>query len=349
MSEVNQPVGQQPVEGEKAVVSSSKGNPKIFMALGLVVLVLLGVVGAGVYRAYAKLASDKFTMKIAEVLNLPAAKVGENSVPYVDFVEDLKAIRTVRDFDKAQEAITGQAGPNAGLTDEQMPQEVIRRLVSNLLSGEAAKKYELAVEDEDIKEVKDKLLAQFQDEAGLDAELIQHYGWNYANFETKVIRPFILQRKLLDKLQEPVKAGAEKALEEVKSGADFAVLAKQNNPDSTAEIGGDLGWFGKGRMLPEFEKAAFSLKKGEVYPTLVETRFGYHIIRLDDRRVGKVENDKGKMVNENQVRASHILFAFEKLENFFEEEVKNNKPKIYLRIQDPFEVKAEITTEPVQK
>ncbi len=349
MSEVNQPVEQQPVQENKAVVSTSKGNPKIFMALGFVVLVILAVVGTGIYRAYAKLASDKFTMKVAEVLNLPVVKVGGESVPYLDFIEDLKAIRTVRDFDKAQEATTGQAGPNAGLTDEQMPIEVVRRLVSNLLADQAARKYNITVADEDIKEVKDKLLVTFKDDAGLDAELMKHYGWNYANFENKVIGPFLLQRKLLDKLQEPVKASAEKALEDVKSGADFANLAKQNNPDSTAETGGDLGWFGKGEMLPEFEKAAFSLKKGEVYPTLVETRFGYHIIRLDDRRVEKVKNSQGKMVNESQVRASHILFAFEKLENFFAKAVKGNKPKVYLRIQDPFEVKAEITTETVEK
>lgn len=354
MSEVNQPV-EQPVLEEKAVVSSSKGNPKIFMALGLVVLVLLGVVGLGVYRAYAKSASDKFTMNVAKVLNLLAVKVGGDKIPYVTYIEDIKAIHIMRDFDKAQGEVAGQEGPGANLTEDQMSDQVLLRLVNNLIAQNVAKKYELTVADEDVKVIKDKLLAQFKTEAELDAELMKRYGWNFASYESKVIRPFILQDKLAKKINEDtamrdvLRAQAEKALEEVKSGADFAGLAKQNNPDSTAETGGDLGWFGKGRMLPEFEKAAFSLKKGEVYPTLVETKFGYHIIKLDDRRVEKVANDKGKMVNENQVRASHILFPFENLMSYLDKELKNNQPKLYIKVHNPFEVKSETTTESTQK
>lgn len=354
MNEVNQPA-QQPVEEKKAIVSTSKGNPKIFMALGLVVLILLGVAGVGVYRAYAKSASDKFTMNVAKVLNLPAVKVGGNKISYVTYIEDLKAIRIMRDFDKAQGEVTGQEGPGANLNEEQMSDQVLLRLVNNVVAENAAKKYELTVADEDVQIVKGKLLEQFTTEAELDAELMKRYGWNFASYESKVIRPFILQDKLANKINEDtemrdaLRARAEKALEEVKSGADFANLAKQNNPDSTAEIGGDLGWFGKGRMLPEFEKAAFSLKKGEVYPTLVETRFGYHIIRLDDRRVEKVENEAGKMVNEDQVRASHILFPFEDLMSYLDKELKNNEPKLYLKVHNPFAVNSEITTESTEK
>ncbi len=350
MSEVDQPVGE-----NKPVVSPSKGNPKVFMALGLAVLVLLGIVGLGTYRAYAKSASDKFTIKVAEVLNLPAVKVGSDKISYVSYVEDLKAIHIMRDFDKAQGEATGQEGPGANLTEEQMSDQVLLRLVNNLVAENSAKKYELTVADEDVQVIKDKLLAQFKTEADLDAELMKRYGWNFAGYESKVVRPFILQDKLAKKINEDtamrdaLRAQAEKALEEVKSGADFSMLAKQNNPDSTAEVGGDLGWFGKGRMLPEFEKAAFSLKKGEVYPILVETRFGYHIIRLDDRRVEKVTNDKGKMVNENQVRASHILFPFADFMSYLEKEMKDNQPKLYLRVHNPFEIKNEATTVPATK
>ncbi len=349
MSEENQSV-EQPVLVEKAVVSASKGNPKIFIVLGLTVLVFLAVVGAGVYRAYAKSASDTFTMKVASLLRLPAVKVGDDTILYTTYMEDLRAIHVMRDFDKAQTP----PGPGAELTEEQMSDQVLLRLVNNALAENTAKKYELSVADEDVQAVKDKLLAQFKDENELNAELMNRYGWNFASYENKVVRPFILQDKLAKKINEDpatrdaLRAQAEKVLAEVNGGADFAALATQYNPDSTAQTGGDLGWFAKGAMVPEFDKAVFSLKKGAVYPTLVETQFGYHIIRLDDKRVAKVENEKGKMVSENQVRASHILFPFEDLISFLNKELKNNQPKLYLKVHDPFAIQAEVKMVPAK-
>lgn len=78
-------------------------------------------------------------------------------------------------------------------------------------------------------------------------------------------------------------AKADAVLAQYRKGAGFETLARQNSKDSSASRGGDLGWFGKGRMDPAFEKAAWALKKGEV-SGVVKTPFGYHIIRLDDRR-----------------------------------------------------------------
>ncbi len=79
-----------------------------------------------------------------------------------------------------------------------------------------------------------------------------------------------------------VKAKAEKLLERIKKGETFAGLAKEFSEDTgSATNGGDLGFFGKGRMVPAFEQAAFSLAKGQV-SGLVETPYGYHIIKVTD-------------------------------------------------------------------
>lgn len=78
---------------------------------------------------------------------------------------------------------------------------------------------------------------------------------------------------------------AEKLLIELKAGAKFDVLAKAHSQDpGSAQRGGDLGWFEKGRMVPEFEEAAFALKKPGELSGLVKTQFGYHILKLDERR-----------------------------------------------------------------
>jgi peptidyl-prolyl cis-trans isomerase C len=78
-------------------------------------------------------------------------------------------------------------------------------------------------------------------------------------------------------------AQANTILQQIRKGGNFEALAKQYSKDSSAAKGGDLGWFAKGRMDPAFEKAAFALKKGEV-SGVVKTPFGYHIIKVEDRR-----------------------------------------------------------------
>lgn len=76
---------------------------------------------------------------------------------------------------------------------------------------------------------------------------------------------------------------AQSILEQLKKGANFEELAKTKSADSSAAKGGDLGWFGKGNMVPAFEKAAFSLKEGQL-SGIVKSDFGYHIIKLTGKR-----------------------------------------------------------------
>ncbi len=80
------------------------------------------------------------------------------------------------------------------------------------------------------------------------------------------------------------KEKAEEIIKQLDGGADFATLAKENSKDGSANEGGDLGYFGPGRMVAEFEKAALTLDVGAYTKEPVQTQFGWHVIKVTDRR-----------------------------------------------------------------
>ena len=127
---------------------------------------------------------------------------------------------------------------------------------------------------------------------------------------------------------EKLKEKAQGLLERVKKGESFEKLAGEFSDDPGSKgNGGDLGWFGKRRMDPAFETAAFSMQKGQTSNELVKSRFGYHIIRVEDRRTTSPKaappapQVPGQTPEQNQepqeeVHARHILIDTREAEQF---------------------------------
>ncbi len=97
----------------------------------------------------------------------------------------------------------------------------------------------------------------------------------------------------------PSEAEAKAVIAELAGGADFAEVAKRRSKDPGAQNGGDLGFFKRGDMVPEFAEAAFALQPGQVTQAPVRTSFGWHVIKLEERRSAPVP---GFEESRNQLR-----------------------------------------------
>jgi peptidyl-prolyl cis-trans isomerase SurA len=114
---------------------------------------------------------------------------------------------------------------------------------------------------------------------------------------TVTFRQIIVSPKASAPAKAKAKARADSLLAEIKKGGDFELIAKRESMDpGTKQLGGDLGWNRRGSgLVPEFEQMMFALRPGDVSP-VIETAFGYHIIRVD-------------RVQAAEVKARHILIA----------------------------------------
>jgi peptidyl-prolyl cis-trans isomerase D len=117
------------------------------------------------------------------------------------------------------------------------------------------------------------------------ADIEKAYNSSIEQYTTpEQVRASHILLKTEGKTDADVKAKAEAILKQAKSGADFAELAKKNSEDeSNAKNGGDLDYFGRGRMVPEFDQAVFAMQPGQI-SDLVKTQYGYHIIKLVDKK-----------------------------------------------------------------
>ena len=166
--------------------------------------------------------------------------------------------RTEDEFKKALEA--------RGMTLDKLRSDTrIDLSINKMVEGEVST--QAAPSDAECREFYDKNPDKFkQDEAVRASHILFRVDEN-ADAATK--------KKAMDQ--------AQAVLKEARAGADFAELAKKHSADGSAQQGGDLNFFTKGQMVPAFDQVAFSLKPGQV-SDVVQTQFGYHIIKVTERR-----------------------------------------------------------------
>jgi len=125
-----------------------------------------------------------------------------------------------------------------------------------------------------------------------EAQAREFYNQNIDRFKKpEQIRAshILIETKTTDsnEAKAEAKAKAQQLLEKIKAGADFAELAAENSACPSSARGGDLGYFSKGQMVPPFEQAALNLEPNQL-SDIVETRFGYHIIKVTDKKPAQI-------------------------------------------------------------
>lgn len=288
--------------------NSQSQNTGFLFAVGLGVAVIIGLVVwyiLGVQSVKA-LSESRFAEVSSRVFNIPVATINGNKIGYHEYVDNLRAMRTFFDTDT-----DGLERP----TDADMSDYVLSRLLVNGLITQAARDFRVSLSQEEINSIVERdLLASFANKEEAEKEISTRYGWTFDEFVQKIVVPTELERKLSEVYiasvgsageEEAVRAQAEDILSQIKAGASFEDMAREYGSDGTSAEGGDLGWFARGVMVPEFEQAVFDLAPGELADSLVETQFGYHIVKVDDYRVGSDPVTGEEM---EEVKARHILF-----------------------------------------
>jgi len=203
------------------------------------------------------------------------ADVNGTTITTGDFTRELK---NLPDYLKAM-ADTPQG------RKEMLDTMVIRELILQQASKDGVDKGPEI--EEKLQELKKRLIVEsflkkkVETEAQIsDADLKKFYEQNVDKFkageQTKASHILVKTEK-----------EANDILAQIKAGAKFEDLAKKSSVDSSAAKGGDLGWFGKGTMVPAFEKAVQALKEGQI-SGVVKSDFGYHIIKLTGKRAAGV-------------------------------------------------------------
>ena len=189
------------------------------------------------------------------------------------------------DVEAAQQNLPPQAQK---LPLEQIYPMLLDRLVDGALITKAGRKEHLEQDSElqvRLKRYEDRLIQEaYLNQAIKAAETEGQLKARYQSFaKDKAGQEEVHAQHILVKTEDEAKS----VIAELDKGADFGELAKKYSTDPSARSGGDLGYFGHDDMVPAFADTAFALAKGQYSKTPVKTEFGWHVIKVEDRRAGK--------------------------------------------------------------
>lgn len=288
---------------------------KIIGIIALVLVVTLVVFGVGIYGFNW---SDKVTETVKNIIPYPAADINiTNLVKMSDFDKEVNFVKDLYTNEVTEDQKIDFNSESGKEKLAEFKKTILDNLIENQVILILASKNKITVTTDEI----DQMYSQYE----------QIYGQEKLAQIPKArekVKIQVLRQKLEDKVilqvharhiliasvetddqltKDAAKAKAQSILDQIKTGASFEELAKISSDDTgSKESGGDLGFFSRGKMVKEFEDAAFALKNGEI-SEVIQTEFGYHIIKVEERR-GEIDKDFASWLEEEKGKA--IVWRF---------------------------------------
>ncbi|WP_404381567.1 peptidylprolyl isomerase [Caenispirillum salinarum] len=220
------------------------------------------------------------------VIAAPAPSFAQDEDPVVARVGDQEIRRS--ELQSIKQSMAEQVPQVAMMPMEAVFQPLVERAIDSMLLTQAGRDAGLADSEEVQKrldEAKSRIVQQVYLEQMIDDELTDaRIQEAYEQFKQQTPEePEVNARHILVETEEK----AQELIDKLEGGADFAELAKQESTGPSGPKGGELGWFKKGDMVEPFAAAAFAMEPGAVSESPVQTQFGWHVIKVEDRRTAE--------------------------------------------------------------
>ncbi len=279
------------IENKSSQPAFGNNRPKwlqLTIKAAIILLVVYFVLGISFAIAiYGFHQENKLPKIVYSFYSYPAAWVNFRPIT-VD--ELLKQVSFIKHFSQQTE----QPLPD----EKELTDQMLNQLIDTELLRQQANRYGIKVSNKEVDETFDQMAEQNNGVDEVKKILSEMYGMNEKDFK-KLIKDQLMVEKIQKDLFTQVSAKhilikdegqANEVLDKLKNNEkSFEDLAKEFSEDTgSKDNGGDLGWFGRGMMVPQFEEVAFSIEPGETKEELVKTDFGFHIIRVEEKK-GKID------------------------------------------------------------
>lgn len=292
----------------------------VIIALAVVVILVFGVL------IYGYKSDNSAVSAVAQVIPYPVQSVNGHFVTYSSYLFEVNAEERAYE---SNAKLNNQTAPNFNSASgkklaAQIKQHAMSKLENDALVDQLASQMGIKVTSQQVQGPINALYGQYGGKATLLKTLNQIYGWNLGDLQSVVRQQLIaedLQNKVANdpSLGAASQAKAQALWQQLKNGADFSTLAKQNSQSSDASSGGNMGYFTQGQVPADIYTAASVLAVGQL-SSVIHDQYGYVIIKVLDKKTG------------GSIEAQEILIKNVDYNTYFADQLKKAKVITYIKV-----------------